>query len=84
MREHATKANAAFEARLAREAAVARERAESMPPGTERDQLLRLAQQCDTAVEINAWLTSPASHPPAKLMETVHFLRSGANGRRSR
>jgi hypothetical protein len=56
-------ANANFEERLEKEGAAARQRAESMPPGIEREHQLRLAQQCEMAAKINAWISSPAFPP---------------------
>jgi hypothetical protein len=42
--------------RLAEEAARLREQAARLPPGIERDELLRRAQQTDTAAHVNEWL----------------------------
>jgi hypothetical protein len=53
-----------LEERLVKTAADARERAELLPPGKERDELLSLVQKCDTARKINAWVTSPGLLPP--------------------
>jgi hypothetical protein len=53
-----------LEERLAKTAADARERAELLPPGKERDELLSRAQKCDRARKINAWMTSPGLQPP--------------------
>jgi hypothetical protein len=64
MGKQSTNTAGTFEERLVKEAAAARQRAESMPPGIEREQQLRLAQQCETAVKINAWVSSPGLQPP--------------------
>jgi hypothetical protein len=53
-----------LEERLTKTAADARERAQSLPPGKERDELLSHAQKCDTALRINAWVTLPGVRPP--------------------
>jgi len=53
-----------FEERLQKTAAEARARADSLPPGKERDDLLSRARQCETALSINAWVTSPGLRPP--------------------
>jgi hypothetical protein len=47
--------------RLAEEAEEAKTRAETMPPGPERDALLR---QADTAMHLNDWLSSRGLQPP--------------------
>ena len=51
-----------FEERLANAAKDARERAQLLPPSEERDALLLRAQNCETAIEFNAWVTS--GRPP--------------------
>ena len=51
-----------FEERLANAAKDARERAQLLPPCEERNALLLRAQNCETAIEFNAWVTS--GHPP--------------------
>ena len=50
--------------RLLREAAAAKLRAQSLPPGEDRDDLLRKAQQYETAANIDAWIESPGLQPP--------------------
>ena len=42
-----------------------RERAESLPPGPERDELLRKLKQAHTAADIDGWAKSPGLQPPA-------------------
>jgi hypothetical protein len=58
---------ARFEERLAKEAARFRARAQSLPPGSERDNLLSLANQCETAAKIHTWVTSRGVRPPEVL-----------------
>ena len=42
----------------------ARARAAGLPPGTEREQLLRKAREADTASHIEGWVNSPAVQSP--------------------
>ena len=53
-----------LEERLGREAIRLREEAKLVPPGIEREMLLRLARQADTASHISVWLRSPGLKPP--------------------
>jgi hypothetical protein len=39
-------------------------KAAQLPYGKERDELLRLARQLETASRVNEWLTSPGLQPP--------------------
>jgi hypothetical protein len=41
-----------------------REQAKALPPGIERDELIRKARQAETASHLNEWLTSPGLQPP--------------------
>jgi hypothetical protein len=41
-----------------------RERAEALPPGQQRDLLLRQARQTETAAHVTEWLSSPGLLPP--------------------
>jgi hypothetical protein len=50
--------------RLAAFAKDVRERASFMPPGRERDELLRKASQAETASHLNDWITFPGLQPP--------------------
>jgi len=56
-----------FEVRLAKAAAEARERAEHLPPGTERQALLDRAVACDMALTINAWVSKGSDQQPVGL-----------------
>jgi hypothetical protein len=49
-----------LEERLAEEARRWREQAKLLPPGPERDELMRKANQADAACHLNQWLASPA------------------------
>jgi hypothetical protein len=53
-----------FNDRLAQDAEEARTRAETLPPGPERDTLLKRARQADTAMHLSDWLSSPGLQPP--------------------
>ena len=53
-----------LEERLAEEAERLREEAKLLPPGAERDQLIRKARQAETGSRMSEWLTSPGLQPP--------------------
>ena len=53
-----------FPDRLAQEAERLRQEVEKLPPGQEREMLLRKADRADTALHINEWLTSPGLQAP--------------------
>jgi len=38
--------------------------AEKLPPGPERDELIKKARKADTASNIDAWANSPGLQPP--------------------
>ena len=42
----------------------ARAKAAKLPPGPERDALLKQARQLDTAIHLNEWASSPGLRPP--------------------
>lgn len=48
-----------FKERLMDEAAKCREAAERLPPGTERELLMKRVQQAEKAAQISDWLTKP-------------------------
>ncbi len=52
-----------FEERLLSAAREAREKARKLPPGKERETLLRSARDSETAAKINRWITSPGLKP---------------------
>ena len=43
---------------------VARNEAQKLPHGTEREALVRKARQLETASQLNQWLSSPELRPP--------------------
>lgn len=53
-----------FPERLDQEAKRFRTEAEKLPPGSERDELLRKARQAETALHVNEWLSSPGLKSP--------------------
>ncbi len=50
--------------RLALFTEEAREKAEHLPPGPERDDMLKKANQGETASHLNEWLNSPGLQSP--------------------
>jgi hypothetical protein len=54
--------------RLAQEAGRLRERARTLPPGTEQTALWRKVRQTETALRIDAWLSSPQSEVPGTVV----------------
>jgi hypothetical protein len=64
MKRRRVKHEISFEERLAAEAKRLREQAEALPPGIERDELIRKARQAETASRMNEWLQSPGLQPP--------------------
>jgi hypothetical protein len=55
-----------LETRLALEAKRLREEAARLPPGVERDRLLKRARQDETASHMVEWLRSPGLQPPSR------------------
>lgn len=53
-----------FEARLLQSAQEARDAARQLPPGKQRDLLLRQARASEMAVQIDKWISSPGLRPP--------------------
>jgi hypothetical protein len=58
------KQNISLRDRLAAWAKQVREQANSLPPGPERDALLKKAQQADTASRLEDWANSSGLQPP--------------------
>jgi hypothetical protein len=50
--------------RLAAFAEEVRAKAERMPPGPERDEMLRKVSQADVAAHLSGWANSPGLRPP--------------------
>jgi hypothetical protein len=53
------KQTTSFDERLKRAAHEAREAAQCLPPGPQREMLLKKAGQAETAQRINEWLAAP-------------------------
>ncbi|WBL77264.1 hypothetical protein I3J27_30225 [Bradyrhizobium xenonodulans] len=53
-----------LEVRLAEEAIRLRDKADLLPPGAAREELLRKARQAETGSHMNEWLRSPGLQPP--------------------
>jgi hypothetical protein len=54
-----------FQARLEAWSKDVRDQAEKLPPGPERDELLRKLSQAHTAAHIDDWTNSPGIEAPA-------------------
>jgi hypothetical protein len=50
--------------RLSAWAKVVREQAVRLPPGRERDDMLKKARQADTSAHLDDWANSPGLRPP--------------------
>ncbi|MCP1744903.1 hypothetical protein ABIF65_006557 [Bradyrhizobium japonicum] len=64
MKRDRFKQDRALGERLIEEARQARERTEQLPPGTEREDLLRKARAAQITAHIDEWLKSPDLQPP--------------------
>jgi hypothetical protein len=58
------KQTTSLQERLSVFAKEAREKASLLPPGLERQDLLKKARQADTAAHIDDWANSPGLQPP--------------------
>ena len=61
---HRAKHKLSLEERLLRSAREARDKARLLPPGREREMLLRTARQSEMAANIGSWIASPGLKPP--------------------
>jgi hypothetical protein len=64
MQRHRFKQTKSLEERLAEEAKCLREEAKLLPPGAEREKLIRKARQAETGSHVSEWLRSPGLQPP--------------------
>ena len=55
---------ASFEDRVTAFGKQALQDAEALPPGPERDEMLRKAKKAQAAKEMDAWANSPGLRPP--------------------
>jgi hypothetical protein len=58
------KQNQSLQDRLQTFASDIRAKAEALPPGAERDDLMKKARQADTALHLQDWANSPGLQPP--------------------
>jgi hypothetical protein len=58
------KQNQTLEQRLSEKAQKLRKQAQDTPPGIDRERLIRLARQVETASHISEWLRSPGLRSP--------------------
>ncbi|MCP3459600.1 hypothetical protein Q2941_50725 [Bradyrhizobium sp. UFLA05-153] len=63
-KRHRFKQAKSLEDRLAAEAIRLRDEAKDVPPGIERENLLRRARQAETGSHMSGWLRSPGLRPP--------------------
>ena len=64
MQRQRFKHTSSFEERLADQAQRFREQAKTLPPGIERDELMRKARQAEAASHLSQWVSSPGLRPP--------------------
>lgn len=64
MRRRHFKQTQPLEERLAEEARSLREQAKTLPPGQEREAMLRKARQDEISAHMTEWLTSPGLRSP--------------------
>jgi hypothetical protein len=55
-----------LEARLSEEAKRLREEAKLLPPGVEREELIRKARRAETTAHLSEWLNSSGLQPPKR------------------
>lgn len=65
VRRNRRKQTVSFDERLLMAAKEARQAAQSLPQGAEREDLLNKARQAEAARRINGWLMSRGLRPPA-------------------
>ena len=61
---HRRKHTLSFDERLRKAATQARQEAQQLPQGPQRDQLMKKASQAETAAHINEWVRSPGHRSP--------------------
>lgn len=64
IRRRRVKQETSFKARLLVYAQQTREAALRLPPGSQREMLLRQARASETAAQIDKWISSPGLQPP--------------------
>jgi len=63
-RRRRVKQTRSLEERMAEQAAKLKEQANRLPPGQEREELLKRARVAETGAHLSDWLTSPGFQPP--------------------
>lgn len=64
MQRRRFKQTTSLDQRLEEQAKRLRQEARGIPPGVERDRLMRRARQAEVAAHMNEWLSSPGLQPP--------------------
>jgi len=64
MQRRREKKTSPLEERLTQMAQQCRERAKTLPPGQERELLIRKARQAETASHLSEWVASPGLRSP--------------------
>lgn len=64
MQRRRFKQTTSLDQRLEEQAKRLRQEARGIPPGVERDRLIRRARQAEVAAHMNEWLSSPGLQPP--------------------
>lgn len=64
MQRRRFKQTTSLDQRLEEQAKRLRQEAYGIPPGVERDRLIRRARQAEVAAHMNEWLSSPGLQPP--------------------
>ena len=64
MQRRRLKQTTSLEERLTEQVQRLREEAKSLPPGIERERIIRKARQAETGAHICEWLNSPGLQPP--------------------
>ena len=64
LRRRRHKPTTSFKDRLADWAGKIREQSTRLPPGTEREEMLKRASLADTAAHLDDWANSPGLQPP--------------------
>lgn len=63
-RRHISKPTQTLRQQLTDDIGHLRDEARTLPPGQRRENLLRRAQRDETAIQIDAWLSSPGLRAP--------------------
>nr|WP_246754217.1 hypothetical protein [Bradyrhizobium diazoefficiens] len=64
MQRRRFKQTTSLDQRLEEQAKRLRQEARGLPPGVERDRLIRRARQAEVAAHMSEWLSSPGLQPP--------------------